>query len=103
MKQIFLIVCGLVLMSSSQAIAKGDVAAGKAKAATCVACHGQGGNSVNPLWPNLCGQKDQYVVKQLKAFKSGERKDPLMAPMAKPLTEADMENLAAYFSKEKCK
>ena len=76
----------------------GDAAAGKAKAAVCIACHGADGVGLTPLYPNLAGQKEQYIVKQLQAFKSGERKDPIMAPMAMPLTDDDMANLAAYYS-----
>lgn len=75
-----------------------DAAAGKAKAAVCVACHGAAGISSNPLWPNLAGQKDQYLIKQMKAFRDGERKDPVMAPMAAGLSDADIANLAAYYA-----
>jgi len=75
-----------------------DAAAGKAKAATCVACHGAEGVSVNPMWPNLAGQKDMYLVKQMKAFRDGTRSDPVMAPMAKPLSDDDIANLAAYYA-----
>ncbi len=74
-----------------------DVAAGKAKAATCAGCHGATGISAAPMYPNLAGQKAQYIVKQLKDFKSGTRKDPIMSGMAAPLSDADMENLAAYY------
>ena len=76
----------------------GDPKKGKEKATVCAACHGQKGISNNPLWPNLAGQKEQYLIKQIKAFKSGERKDPSMAPMVANLTEDDIKNLAAYFS-----
>ena len=58
----------------------GDAEAGKAKAALCAACHGPTGVSGNPLWPNLAGQKEAYLVKQIKAFKDGVRTDPTMAP-----------------------
>ncbi len=75
----------------------GDVAAGKAKAGVCAGCHGVNGISSVPMYPNLAGQHAQYIVKQLKAFKSGERKDPVMAGMVAPLSDADMENLAAYY------
>lgn len=78
--------------------AGGDINAGKAKSATCAACHGVAGVSANPMWPNLAGQKEVYTVKQLKAFKDGSRKDPMMEPMAKPLSDADIANLAAYFA-----
>ena len=80
------------------ALAAGDAAAGKAKSAICAACHGAEGVSPNDLWPNLAGQKYGYLVKQLKAFKDGSRSDPMMSPMAAPLTDADVENAAAYFS-----
>jgi cytochrome c553 len=98
--------CGVLLSSvgnaaetaSTPAAAAGSVEAGQTKAATCVACHGVGGNSVNPVWPSLAGQHAQYTVKQLKAFKNDERVDPLMTPMAKPLSDADMEDLGAYFA-----
>ena len=76
----------------------GDKVAGKAKAASCAGCHGAAGISANPVWPNLAGQKEAYLVKQLKAFKNGSRKDPMMSPMAKPLSDADIANVSAYFS-----
>ena len=82
--------------------AKEDIAKGKAKAVTCVACHGPKGISNNPIWPNLAGQKKEYLIKQIKAFKDGVRKDPSMAPMVAPLTEEDIKNLAAYYSSLKC-
>lgn len=91
------------LMAAAGAHAAGDAAAGKAKSAVCAACHGADGNSTNPLWPNLAGQHAPYLVKQLKDFKSGARKDPVMAPMAAPLSEQDMENLSAYFESQKQK
>jgi len=94
---------GVSLVLSGAAGAAGDAAAGKAKSAVCAACHGADGNSTNPLWPNLAGQHAPYMVKQLKDFKSGARKDPVMAPMAAPLSEQDMENLAAYFASQKQK
>ena len=75
-----------------------DAAAGKTKAATCVACHGANGISPNDIWPNLAGQKEGYLVKQLKAFRDGQRNDPMMAPMAAPLSDADIADLAAYFA-----
>jgi cytochrome c553 len=99
MKKLIVTAAIIVGMTSfGSAMAAGDVAAGKTKAAVCAACHGANGISANPLWPNLRGQKDQYILKQLKAFKDGTRKDPLMTPQAAQLSEQDMENLAAYFS-----
>jgi cytochrome c553 len=87
-------------IAAGSAFATGDPAAGKSKAAVCGACHGPDGNSPNPLWPKLAGQHAPYLVKQLAAFKSGARKDPLMSPMAAGLSEKDMEDLAAFFSSQ---
>jgi cytochrome c553 len=78
--------------------AAGDAAAGKAKSVTCMACHGAKGVSNNDIWPNLAGQKYGYLVKQIKAFRDGDRKDPMMAPMVAPLSDDDVKNLAAFFS-----
>lgn len=93
--------CALALAGPVQAA--GDAAAGKTKAIVCSACHGIDGNSINPLWPNLAGQHAAYLVKQMKAFRSGERKDPVMAPMAVPLSDADIDDLAAFYASQKPK
>jgi cytochrome c553 len=85
---------------SAASLAAGNKEAGQAKSATCVACHGVDGNSVNPEWPSLAGQHSTYIVRQLKAFKAGQRENVLMSPMAAILTEQDMEDLAAYFSSQ---
>ena len=89
-----------LLSLSSAAQAEGNKEAGQAKAATCVACHGADGNSVNPEWPSLAGQHAQYIVKQLKAFKAGVRKNDLMTPMALGLSDQDMEDLGAHFASQ---
>ena len=86
---------------SVTASAAGDPAAGQAKSGTCAACHGPTGTSPNELWPNLAGQKPGYLVKQMKAFRDGTRSDPMMTPMAKPLSDADIDNLAAFFGSQK--
>ncbi len=92
------LVSSLLMITSGAALAAGDAAAGKTKSVTCAACHGAEGISPSPIWPNLAGQKDQYLVKQMKDFRDGNRKDPMMAPMAAALTDQDIEDLAAYFS-----
>lgn len=101
MKKIIL-AAALVAASFSTAALAGDAAAGKAKAAVCAGCHGPNGISANPMWPNLAGQKEAYLAKQIKAFRDGVRKDPSMSPMAAGLTDADAENLAAYFASLPC-
>jgi cytochrome c553 len=98
MKQILSAVIVSVAVAASGVAVAADAAAGKAKAATCAGCHGAAGISNNPLWPNLAGQKEAYLVKQMKAFRDGTRADPMMAPMSKPLSDDDIANLAAYYS-----
>lgn len=75
-----------------------DMAAGKEKSAVCVACHGQDGVSANREWPNLAGQKYDYMVKHLRKFRDGIRTDPLMEPVARTLTDKDINDLAAYYA-----
>lgn len=87
-----------MLFLSISTYAAGDAAAGKAKSALCAACHGAEGISATDIWPNLKGQKYGYLVKQIKAFRDGDRKDPSMQPMVANLTDEDIENLAAHFS-----
>lgn len=65
---------------------------------TCVGCHGPKGVSSSPLWPNLAGQKEEYLAKQLRAFKNGERKDPFMNPLVQNLSETEIEEISKYFS-----
>ncbi len=98
-RQILATASALILAATANiAIAGGDAAAGKAKAATCGGCHGANGISAVPNYPNLAGQKEAYIVKQLKAFKAKTRTDATMNAMAAPLSDADMANVAAYYS-----
>lgn len=98
MKKIASVLIVSTFLGMSSSVLAGDAAAGKAKAATCAGCHGAAGVSNNPLWPNLAGQQTAYLVKQMKAFRDGTRNDPMMTPMAKPLSDADIENIAAYYN-----
>ena len=98
MKTLATAVITSILLAASGSVLAGDAAAGKAKAASCAGCHGANGISNNPMWPNLAGQQSGYLVKQMKAFRDGTRSDPMMSPMAKPLSDADIENIAAYYS-----
>ncbi|MEN8108865.1 MAG: cytochrome c [Pseudomonadota bacterium] len=98
MKTITNIIMMTAMLGIGGSVQAGDAAAGKAKAASCAGCHGANGISNNPMWPNLAGQQQGYLVKQLKAFRDGTRNDPMMSPMAKPLSDADIENIAAYYS-----
>lgn len=75
-------------------------AAGKEKAKSCAACHGPDGNSAAPDFPRIAGQHYDYLVKSLSDYKTGERKNAIMAPQAANLTKRDIEDLAAYFSRQ---
>ena len=96
--QKWLYVLPLLALAWGQHARAADMDAGKAKAALCAACHGPEGKASVPIYPNLAGQNAPYLVKQLKAFKEGKRQDPMMAPFMAALTEADMDNLAAYYA-----
>jgi cytochrome c553 len=98
MKQLSYAMIYVVLVLSGGNALAADVAAGKVKSSACVGCHGTAGISNNPLWPNLAGQQPGYLVKQLQAFRDGSRTDPMMGPMAKPLSDEDIANLAAWYS-----
>lgn len=93
--------CLISLFASSfslSAYAGGDITRGKAKAATCAGCHGANGMGISGEFPNLAGQKQDYLVKQLHAFKSGNRIDPTMKAMTSSLIDNDILNLAAYYA-----
>lgn len=96
MKKLSLVIAS-TLMLAAPAFA-GDAGVGKTKAAMCAACHGAAGISAIPMYPNLAGQKEAYLAKQLKDFKSGTRKDPVMGAMAMGLSDTDVANIAAYYS-----
>ena len=86
----------LLVASAASAV---DPAAGqKQYQATCAACHGANGISIAPIYPNLDGQKNEYLVSQLKAFRDGSRKNAIMEPMAKGLSDTEIANIAAYVS-----
>jgi cytochrome c553 len=93
---------GLSCTAPPSAARGGDVAAGKAVAANCAACHGETGAGVNPAWPKLAGQKPGYLVNVLKAFRAGLRKDPMMAGVTRGLSDTDIANLAAYYAAQTC-
>lgn len=90
------------LLGASAAQAAGDAVKGSTIATTvCVACHGADGNSVITMNPKLAAQHPEYIAKQLKNFKSGERNNAVMSSMVANLTDEDMANLGAYFGSQK--
>jgi cytochrome c553 len=98
---LFLLVSVFAVLVSGSVLAAGDPAAGKQKSQPCAACHGPDGNSPSPAFPILAGQHAGYLVHALTAYQTGERENPLMQPMAAPLSQQDKEDLAAYFASQK--
>lgn len=92
----------LALATTSANTFARDYEAGKKKAAeVCAACHGEDGNKpITPDTPLLGGQYYDYLVHALEAYKSGKRQNPMMSPMAQPLSKDDIRDLAHYFSKQ---
>lgn len=80
------------------AMAEGDPAAGKTKAAACAGCHGTDGKALLPAYPNLAGQHASYISKQLKDYQSGARANAIMVGMAAALSEQDVEDISAYYA-----
>jgi cytochrome c553 len=100
-----LLATGTAIASSSSGAGEvgigGDVEKGKEKAGQiCQACHGMDGNGIpgQPVWPKLAGQHPRYIYKQLMNFKNNERYNVQMSPMAMPLTEEEVRNLASYYA-----
>ena len=92
----FALTCAMLPLAPVHAT--GDGEAGKRKAVVCSACHGRNGISANPAWPSLAGRPAAYLAKQIKAFRAGERTDPVMVPMVANLTDEDIDDLAAYYA-----
>jgi cytochrome c553 len=80
----------------------GNATAGRQLARQCTACHGETGHPVNPAWPRLAGQNPAYLASALSAFKSGQRPDAFMAPVARGLSDADISDVASYFASLNC-
>ena len=76
----------------------GDATAGRQKAEVCAVCHGLDGLAKIPEAPNIAGQTESYLIEQITAFKSGERKNEMMSVVVQDLSDTDIENLAAYYS-----
>ena len=96
------IILSLFLAASSFSLSAvaGDAEAGKAKAASCGACHGADGNSAVPSFPKLAGQGAPYLIKQMKDIKSGARPVPTMAGLLDSSSESDIADIAAYYASQ---
>jgi cytochrome c553 len=95
---------GLAAHAAEPAASKPEPAKGAAiSASVCAACHTNDGSRGSPANPILQGQHPDYLVKQLTEFKAGKRESPIMRPMAQPLSEADMRNVAAFYASKQAK
>jgi len=102
MKKTMILLLGAGLFAAATSVlAAGSVSNGKALSGRCAGCHGVSGVSGNPEWPSLAGQNAGYVAKQLADFKSGMRKNVLMASQAMGLTKRQMADLGAYYAAQK--
>ena len=99
MSKILIATLAALLMMSGVARA-GDAAEGQKKSKICAACHGPDGNSASPEFPKIAGQHFDYIVMSLTRYKSGKRRNPIMAPQAANLSRRDIEDLAAYYSQQ---
>jgi len=101
MRHVFLVVAAIAVSGAAlSAQAAGDAEAGKAKAKACAGCHGANGQGSGSN-PKLAGKPEAEIVQALKDYKSGKRANPVMKTFATPLSDADMDNLAAYYSAQK--
>lgn len=101
MRNTLVITLGAILVAAAPGLQAADAAAGKTKAAGCAGCHGLNGMSNNPMYPNLAGQKEIYLVKAMKDYRDDHRKDPMMGSMVKGMSDGDFADLAAFYASQK--
>ncbi len=90
-----------LLIGAGTVVEAGDAKAGEEKSGLCAGCHGADGISLAPDIPNLAGQKEAYLIKAIKDYRSNKRKNPMMNSMAANLSDEDIADLAAFFSRLK--
>jgi cytochrome c553 len=101
MLRLAVVLAALLSVAIPGADGAADIEAGRRKSEACVECHGVDGNSTTPTIPSLAGQPPLYVYYQLVQFREGRRKDPQMSPYAANLSDAEMQDLAAYYAAQK--
>ncbi len=100
MKSVSLIAAGLLCAGLTTNVLAADKAdAGLKVAQSCMMCHGDNGLSTMPGTPSLAGQSEIYLASQLRQFRDGKRHNEVMNVIAKPLSDADIDNVSAWFSK----
>ncbi|NOX42119.1 MAG: cytochrome c [Gammaproteobacteria bacterium] len=97
-KRFYIVSIMMFFLLTAGASLAADAVAGKEKSLLCSGCHGANGISSTPDMPNLASQKEAYLVKAIKDYREGSRKNPMMNSIAQGLSDDDIANLAAYFS-----
>lgn len=98
MKTTSLIVVAMLAAWFAPGAAADSLAATEKAKTLCAGCHGPTGISTNPLWPNLAGQKAEYLAKTMRDYQSGQRQDPNMTALAGTLSAEEISALAAYYA-----
>lgn len=98
MKSTIIIATAVAALGLSLGASAADQNAAQKAKTLCAGCHGPNGISLNPLWPNLAGQKADYLQKAMGDYKNGLRNDPLMAPIGATLNDSELAGLAAYYA-----
>jgi cytochrome c553 len=96
-----ILAAAVLFTASAPALAAGDAAAGQKKSVPCKACHGEAGVSVSPEFPIIAGQPQDYLAAALSHYKNGKRKNPIMQAQVANLTPRDMQDLAAFYAKQR--
>jgi len=97
-RKFFSLLTGFLLAAASGLSHAAPNAALNAKFGVCFSCHGADGHAILPTYPNLAGQNKDYLVQTLREFRDGTRPSPIMGPMAKPLSNSDIDQIAMYFA-----
>ena len=96
----FAIVVALLSFAPAIAFSAGNAAEGKNKSAVCHACHGATGQAVQPIYPNLGGQHQDYLIRTLQGFRDGSRQNAIMNGFAANLSDADIEDITAWYASQ---
>ena len=96
--RISICVVAAAIAITSTSVMAGDPNPANIAKTVCAGCHGPEGISTNPIWPNLAGQKEQYLSKAIQDYRGGARQDPVMGPLAQGLSDKDIAELAAYYA-----
>jgi cytochrome c553 len=94
----FSLLVSMLAAAPAFAAEKGNIEAGKQKSLPCQACHGADGNSIDPMYPRIAGQYEDYLVRSLKEYRSGKRKNAIMGGFATTLSDQDIADLSAFYS-----